>query len=176
MRSLLLFLSLLSFAFADRDGGPYLGAGYSYAIYNDDGLYTQLKEDAAKSWMVYAGAVINKHLSVEFTYHNFGTFEIDTLRKEKIKAYYVSTLAHYPIFDDTLDLYGKFGVGELRMQSVSDGGFSYLYGVGLAYRFRDNLALRVAYERTHFSYEHLENKQSYDMSIESIYTAFEVQF
>ncbi|MDY0120337.1 MAG: porin family protein [Sulfurimonas sp.] len=176
MKLLLGLLVTLSALYADRDGGPYLGLGYASSTYKDDGFYGEIKEDKAQSPLFYAGAYINKHLSVEFSYADLGSYEITDTQEEDISAYHISTLAHYPLWDDKIDLYAKFGVGELSLKSASKSGFTYVYGVGTAYRFNKYLALRVAYERYNFSYEDTINVQSYDMTVDTLYGAFEVQF
>ncbi|MCD6259162.1 MAG: porin family protein [Helicobacteraceae bacterium] len=180
MKFLFVLLVTLSLLYADRDGGPYLGLGYASSTYEDDSLYSELKEEREEAPLFYAGAYINKHLSVEFTYADLGTYEIADTQEEDISAYHISILAHYPLWDDKIDLYAKFGVGELSLKSASKSGFTYVYGVGTAYRFNHYLALRVAYERYNFSYElsneEALNTQIYDMIVDTLYGAFEVQF
>lgn len=167
---------IISALYGDRDGGPYLGLGYASSNYKDDGFYTGIKEDRAESPLFYAGAYINKHLSVEFSYADLGSYKITDTLEEEITAYHISTLAHYPVLDDDLDLYAKFGVGELSLQSASKSGFTYVYGIGTAYRFNKYFALRLAYERYNFPFEDTANNQSYDMTLDTLYGAFEVQF
>lgn len=176
MRIAFILLFFVSFVYADRDGGPYVGVGYSYCEYGDDGFYKQMDEKSAASWMLYAGAVINKHLSVEFAYHDFGSYKTEGLNSEKIKAYSISTLGHYPVFNERLDLFVKFGVGELNMQSASQSGFSYVYGVGTSYRFTKKIASRIALERFAYKYEQSKEQQMYNMNVDTLYVTVEVQF
>ena len=180
MKFIFVLIVALSALYADRDGGPYLGVGYASSSYKDNGFYDAIKEDKAESPLFYAGAYINKHLSVEFSYADLGVYEITDTQEEEISAYHISTLAHYPLLDDKIDLYAKFGVGELSLKSASKSGFTYVYGIGTAYRFNKTFALRLAYERYNFSYEVSQeetlNATSYDMTLDTLYGAFEVQF
>jgi hypothetical protein len=180
MRIFLLLLFIVSMAMADRDGGPYLGFGYGISEFDDAALYGKLKEDRSNSYTLYAGAYINKHLSVEFGYVSFNTQDTKAYKTQddtmiKIKVAAISTLAHYAFLDDRLDFYAKFGVGEIRMPNTTQEGFSFVAGGGTAWRFSEKLALKVAYDFYDFDYTAVD-KTSYSMNIQYVYTALEVQF
>ena len=173
---IILLLSLVSFLlYADRAGGPYIGAGYALSSYNDDGYNAAIENKKEGAFVIYGGAYINKYLSVEFLYDNFGRFVLAQNGDQKIEAYTISTLFHYPLFEEKLDLFLKFGVGEIRVDTLSQNGFTNLYGAALAYRFNDTFALRLGYDSYHFTYD-AQNSQSFDMQMGSVYSAIEVQF
>lgn len=187
MRYILVFLLLVSSLLADRDGGPYLGIGYGYGDYDDDGFDKVIVEDSSQSLTLYAGAYINKHLSVEFAYVNFDSYQkgsgylvTDNSDKEKHFSFSVrsiSTLAHYAFFDDALDFYARFGAGEMRSTRSSDAGFSMVYGAGVSYRISEMFSLKLAYDLYDFGYdEDYDDSDDYKMRMDYIYTAFEVQF
>ena len=175
--SILLFCTLLA---ADRSG-PYMGLGYGLSQFNDDGIYKELKENESTSMTLYGGAYINKYLSVELAYVNmtFGNSykAIDATNTENelsFSSLNVSTLAHYAFFDDVLDFYGKFGVGQMDANGVGSAGFTMLYGAGVGIRFNEMLSMKVAYDRYITDYEKSGAKN--EMQVEFIYTALEVQF
>ena len=126
--SILLFCSVLT---ADRSG-PYVGLGYGLSQFDDDGIYKELKENESTSMTLYGGAYINKYLSVELAYVNmtFGNSykAVDATNVEKelsFSSLNVSTLVHYAFFDDVLDFYGKFGVGQMDANGVGTTRFYY---------------------------------------------------
>ncbi|EHP30837.1 hypothetical protein SMGD1_2316 [Sulfurimonas gotlandica GD1] len=175
--SILLFCTLL---LADRSG-PYVGFGYGLSQFDDDGIYKELKENGSTSMTLYGGAYINKHLSVELGFINFtagNSYEaVDATNQTKelsFSSLNVSTLVHYAFFDDTLDFYGKFGVGDMTAGGVGSTGFTMLVGAGVGVRFSEMLSMKVAYDRyiTDYEKDGLKN----EMHVDFIYTAFEVQF
>ncbi|MEA2091032.1 MAG: outer membrane beta-barrel protein, partial [Campylobacterota bacterium] len=133
------------------------------------------------SLLFYGGAYINRHLSVELGYVGFNTRNaytvIDDAGKEKslsLSSFNVSTLAHYAFFDDILDFYAKFGVGEVSASGVGESGFTMLYGGGIGVRFSDRISVKIAYDR--YMIEYNKERVKHDMRIDYIYSAFEVQF
>lgn len=176
--SILLFCSVL---LADRDGGPYIGFGYGISQFDDDGIFKELKENESTSMTLYGGAYINKYLSVELAYVNMTAGNaykaVDATNVEKelsFSSLNVSTLVHYAFFDDILDFYGKFGVGDMTAGGVGSTGFTMLFGGGVGVRFSEMLSMKVAYDRYITDYEKDDLKN--EMHVDFIYTAFEVQF
>ncbi|MEA2099170.1 MAG: outer membrane beta-barrel protein [Campylobacterota bacterium] len=177
----LFFTSLL----ADRDGGPYLGLGYGISQYDDNGLYENITENQSTALIFYAGAYINKHLSVEFNYVDFNTdgdkdtfvVKDDSKKMLTISASTISTLAHYAFFDDKLDFYARFGAGEIQQDGLETEGFTMVYGVGMGYRFNNYTSIKFAYDNYQFGYDENSDKSAdYRMQLHSIYTALEIQF
>jgi len=176
--SILLFCSVL---LADRDGGPYLGLGYGVSKYDDDSVYKEQKVSDSASLLFYGGAYINRHLSVELGYVGFNTRNaytvIDDTNKEKslsLSSFNISTLAHYAFFDDILDFYAKFGVGEVSVSGEGESGFTMIYGGGIGVRFNERLSMKIAYDR--YMIEYNKERAKHEMHIDFIYSAFEVQF
>ena len=187
MKYILLFLLFYTTLFADRDGGPYLGFGYGISQFNDDKFYNNIKENSSESATFYAGAYINKHLSVELSYVSFDAKGLgdsflvnkDSSLDQTINFYAttISTLAHYPILNDKLDLYARFGAGEMGSNIASDNGFTLVYGVGIAYRLNKTVETKFAYDSYHFDFDINEDKSSdYKMVLDYLYIAIEVQF
>lgn len=183
IRAVLSCLLLFGMLEADRDGGPYIGLGYGVSKFNDDALFPNQETKANQSALFYAGAYINKHLSVELNYTSFNAFGInDGYRVEDQKyisghALGVSTLAHYAFFDDRLDFYARFGVADLTLSEFGSGGFSFLVGAGTSWRVNDWFALRLAYEQYQFDYDaDSNNVVDRHFSIDYIYTGMEFQF
>lgn len=162
-----------------RDGGPYIGAGYGLASYSDDNFYNDVKDTNSASYNFYAGAFINRYLSVELGYMKSGDFNVvdivSTRTKFNYSAITVNTLAHYPVFDDSLDFYAKFGAGQSYVSMTSNDGAALVYGAGMSYRFDDTYALRFAYDIYTFSYDST-SRGKFNMNMQYGYAAIEVQF
>ncbi len=189
LKALFSFFMLCSVLFADRDGGPYLGFGYGVSLYNDDGFFKELKEDISRSTTIYAGAYINKNLSVELVHVSFdskGLHEGYLVKEDSnidkninFSVISVSTLAHYPFLNDLIDTYARFGVGEMDMLGIDSTGFTFIYGCGISVRFNEWLSMKLAYDRYGFDYDDardLDNVIGYEMNIDYLYSAIEVQF
>ena len=118
---------------------------------------------------------INKHLSVELNLADFGL--VDDINNLEYSAVTVNTLAHYAFYDDALDFYFKFGVGEMRENVAGAKGFSFVSGIGSSIRFSELLSVKIAYDRYSFGYdEDGDNASDNDLLIHHIYTALEFQF
>ncbi len=181
MKIVLVLLMFMGVAFADRDGGPYVGFGYGNSKYNDDGHYASMKSDSSSSAVIYSGAYINKYFSVELDYVSFdawqkdGGYEVDNTKKVSYSAATVNVLAHYAFFDDRLDFYAKGGVGQIDASGISASGFSIVYGGGVGVRFNEWLGLKLAYDR--YTFEYKDNVTgNHDMYIDFVYSALEFQF
>lgn len=179
MKIVFILLIFFSALMADRDGGPYIGVGYGTSTYDDAALYNALTENSSGAATFYFGAYMNKHFSVELSYASFDAwhfhegYQTDTNRSLGLGALSVSTLAHYAFFDDSLDFYAKFGVGEMSISGLESKGFTMLYGAGIGYRLNKYMSLKVAYDIYTFSYD---QTRRYEMQIDYMYSAIEVQF
>jgi len=183
MKFIVIFLLIFSTLQADRDGGPYLGLGIGVSKVNTDGLYDALVRDTSTGLTFYAGAYINKYLSVEASYVSFDSWHLDngfeTPDGKEIGAgaIAVSTLAHYAFFDDTLDFYAKFGLADMSFNVAYDDGFGMLYGGGMAYRFDETFSVKLAYDMYRFDYDNTNDAVAdHRMRLEYLYTGFEMQF
>ncbi|MGD9719364.1 MAG: outer membrane beta-barrel protein [Sulfurimonadaceae bacterium] len=175
MRFFILFLAFVGLACADRDGGPYLGIGYGVSEFGTNDIYTDLKEDKANSFMIYGGAAINKHLSVELGYVGFGSYILANDTELEANIITVTTLVQYPFYEDMFSIYAKVGVGQVDLSTLNDTGFSYVAGGGLSYRYNEYLGVKAGYEYYPFDYEDTLGA-THSMKIEYVYGAFEVQF
>jgi len=181
LKIFLVFLFLVGSLFADRDGGPYIGVGYGVSTYHQDDFYSDFKDDKSSSIILYGGAYINKYLSVEINYVSFDAwnmgkgYEIDDVSSINYSATTINTMAHYPFFDDILDTYIKFGVGQIDASGLNSNGFTLGYGGGIGIRFADIFSMRLAYDRYTFEYRDPASG-NYDMYIDYLYTAVEFQF
>lgn len=189
IKIVLSFLLFSTGLLADRDGGPYLGIGYGLSQYDDRGLYDEVKDDISKSSTYYAGAYINKHLSVELSKTSFsarGTDDGYLVSESSTSQKYinfssisVSTLAHYAFFDDMLDFYARYGVGQIDHSGVGGSGFNFVYGVGMGIRLNEYSGVKLAYDMYAFDYDDARDSSNivgYRMRINYIYSALEVQF
>jgi len=181
MRLILVFLMLVGVAFADREGGPYIGVGYGLSKYNSDDLYEDLKTDTSKALTIYGGAYINKYFSVEIDYTSFDSwhqnkgYEVDDDKSLSYSITTVNTMAHYPFFDNILDTYAKFGVGQIDMSGISSGGFVMSFGGGIGVRLTDSFSMKIACERYTFEYK-ASSGTNHDMHIDYLYSGMEFQF
>jgi hypothetical protein len=176
--SILLFCSIL---LADRDGGPYIGLGYGVSEFVDDDIFQEIKKDDSATMIFYVGAYINKNFSVELSkvefnsgnsYEAVDSSSVDT--SLTFSSLNVNTLAHYAFFDDSLDFYAKFGVGEMSASGVGATGFTMIYGAGVAYRISDEISVKAAYDNYVIDYQ--EGTTERTMNIKLIFSAIEYQF
>lgn len=177
MRIFLVLIFSLAFAFADRDGGPYIGIGYGSSNYKSDGLYASMKEDKSESLTWYGGAYINKHLSVELGYVKMmgKGYEVDDTKNLDYSLYSVSTLVHYAFFDDILDFYARFGAGKMSLSG--EDGSSFIYGLGTSVRISELLSIKLAYDIYEFGFDETKNGSAdYKMHIYYPNVAVEFQF
>jgi len=181
MKIVLAILIFVTVLLADRDGGPYIGVGYGVSNYDSNGVFMIDKENESDVFTFYTGAYINKYLSVELTYLDFNIGDsyslvdyTDTKQKLTFTTYNVSTLAHYAFFDDMLDFYAKFGVGNMSAKGLDSSDFGMLYGGGVGLRFSEMFSMKVAYDRYMVDYQ--KGNVDKKMNLDVIYTAFEVQF
>ncbi len=174
-----LLTTTLSAAENQRDGGPYIGAGYGVATYNDNNFYNDVKEKNIGSYNLYAGAYINKYFSVELDYLKSGDFHVVDITSVQTTFNYsaitVDALAHYPILDDSVDFFAKFGAGQSYISISTNDGAALVYGAGVSYRFNDTFALRMAYDMYQFTYNS-DARGKFNMNLQCAYAAIEVQF
>ena len=182
IRAFLLFgllFAVLNAKQTERDGGPYVGVGYGVASYGDDNFYNEVKDMNVASYNLYAGAFINRYLSVELGYMKSGDFNVIDITSTETSFDYsaitVNVLAHYPVLDDNLDFYAKFGAGQSYVSMSNNDGAALVYGAGMSYRFDDTYALRLAYDVYKFSYDST-SRGKFDMNMQYGYAAIEVQF
>ncbi len=172
MKIFLTMIVLLSSLYADRDGGPYLGLGYGEYTSKDSNPSASKSENASSFINAYAGAYINKHLSVELSY--LRDYESNDASME-FTALSVSTLAHYPFYDDMFDIYAKFGASNIGIKNFEDDGFGFIYGAGFGYRLSDLIGFKIAYDRYDFKYKESLDV-SHGMTVDCVYGAMEFQF
>ncbi|MBU0631449.1 porin family protein [bacterium] len=163
----------------ERDGGPYIGVGYGMASYNDDDYFDSVVDSNVASYNLYAGAFINKYLSVELDYIKSGQFNVIDSTTSKTTFNYTSitigALAHYPTFEDSLDFYAKFGAGQSYVSMSSYDGAALVVGAGVSYRIDETFALRLAYDLYTFNYDS-DSRGRFNMNMQYAYAAIEVQF
>lgn len=127
-------------------------------------------DDTDTGWKLFAGYRFMKYLAVEGAYTDLGKFTahstitapgagiVDT--EIKANAWTISALGILPL-GDSFSLFGRVGVnlwstdisatgsgtGGTASASESDDGTDWVYGVGAAYNFTNNLSLRGEWER-----------------------------
>ena len=191
MKKIIIFLLLTLTLCADRSG-PYFGVGYGVGNFDNDDYfdergYLDTKEKEPEALRLYAGAFINEYFSVELDYLAFGDLEVENASGQKIKdsvtIYSVVAVAHYPVFDDRLDLFGRFGAGQVKGEESGDEGRDYneaalLFGAGAGYRPVEYLTFKLGYDRYLYDKKSAssEDDSKYNIVIDFFYAAFEVQF
>ena len=187
MKKIGLLALLAVMAFAERSG-PYIGAGYGTASFSDGSYfdvngYTQGVDDSSEGLRVYGGAYINKYFSVELGYSDFGDYKASNALTQNISESFsalgVSALVHYPFYEERLDSYLQVGAADMNWDESgtakrSDSAGAIVLGIGAAYRFTDDWALRVGYEN--YSFELSDGGRTFDWSVDTLYATFEVQF
>ncbi|MDO9221038.1 MAG: outer membrane beta-barrel protein [Thiobacillus sp.] len=127
-------------------------------------------DDTDTGWKAFAGYRFMKYLAVEGAYANLGEFTAHSTvtapsagivdSNVETTAWTISALGILPL-GDRFSLFGRVGVnvwdtdisatgtggGVTASASDSDDGTDWVYGVGAAYSFTDNLSLRGEWER-----------------------------
>ncbi|HFU74005.1 MAG TPA: hypothetical protein ENK65_00465 [Helicobacteraceae bacterium] len=185
---LIFFVLTTSFVLAERSG-PYLGIGYGYGMYEPGNRITKVEEQPYNIRLT-AGAYINENLSVELGFAEFGgavlgydlsnyrTFDstANTTFDESFRVFSVSTLAHYPFYHNTFDVFGRFGAGSLGWRTSKEVANSetdhpvLIFGGGASWRMSDMFSMILGYDYYSFKLE------GTNTSIGSAYLSFEAQF
>lgn len=174
MRFVFVMLLLFGIAEAKRGAGPYIGGGYGESSLKDGGYYS-LKESASKGYAVYAGAYINDYLSVELEYVADLDYEKKSGETFACSFTDINTQAHYPFWNKRVDVYAKFGVGNVYKENGK--GFTFAYGAGLAYRFNEYFALKAGYDYFDFGLDSDgDDVADRTMALGYLFGSFEVQF
>ncbi len=182
MRYFILLVLAASLFSAERSG-PYLGIGYGISLLEDDGYYVAEKPETRTLLRGYAGAYLNEHFSVELDYTHFNAYEGEHSSYGKVEEQFtllsVAAVAHYPLYNDTLDLFAKFGAGEITWNESgtvnrSSSAAALLVGGGFALRFVEDVSIKIGYDLTSFGLQDVST--TYDMYIQYGYGAVEVQF
>lgn len=141
-------LGALSFgAQAAEPVGWYAGAGIGQSMIDEGWL-----DEEETGFQVFGGYQWHPNWGVEVAYSDFGTInyaDLASLKADTFSAVVVGTLP----FTERFSGYAKAGFhtwdADARVLDVreSDDGTDPTYGVGLQYRFTDNVALRGEYSR-----------------------------
>lgn len=180
MLRLLVFMALICSTLLAQRAGPVvaLGGGYTQFINDDD--FVPLKNNYSKALRFAMGAYINENLSVMLEFNYLGAYDTD-ISTNTLSVANVSTLAHLPLFNDSLDLSAKFGAGELWWQEEAqfkndDTTSALVTGVAMAYRLNYHLSLHVGLDIYHFSYRKSSSDPTIDLRIVSYFSTLEYQF
>ena len=189
-------LSVVTFAFGepmDRTG-PYIAVGGGYAVFDDDHRMEAEPSGITPSYNlnIIGGAFINRYLSVEIAFDYYDTFvNDDNENTTKLYIADVAVKAHYPLWDNRIDLYGAFGAGQVYwdedLNSISqENTAGALRGdIGVGYRAVDWLTLNIGARRYFFTLDHQTGEidadgntviKQYFMDLSSAYANIEVQF
>ncbi len=184
MHKWMFFMLFISVSVWAERSGPYVGVGVGLTNYNDDGRLAAITDNSSETLRLYAGAYINEYLSVEMDYSGMMEFkgysgEGGAVTNE-FSVFSVAALAHYPIADNSADLYAKFGAGQLFWEESgseehSDDSAAILFGLGLGYRLMETLTLNLGYDLYAFSMDGV-NEEHYNMTLGLVYMKIEVQF
>jgi len=182
MKALPVLLAATLLLAAERSG-PYLEAGAGLGSYNDDGRRASLENTSVSQYRFGAGAFINRHLSVSLDYAKFGAFDGTTasgeLSRDAFEILSADVTGHLPFFNDTVDLFARFGAGQLFWDQSHPGRKSssagaLVYGIGVGVRARPWLTFNAGYDFYQFGMD--DNGTSYEMGLGSIYLGVQVQF
>jgi hypothetical protein len=177
-----MLLTALSLFAAERSG-PFLEAGAGLGDYDDEGRLAHVTSKNVPQLRVGAGAFINRHFSVALEYAQFEVFEGTTRSAEASRQYFkmfsASAAGHYPILKDRVDLFAKFGAGEIfwdqtKPASLSSSAAVLVYGAGIGVRPVSWLTFNLGYD--FYTFEMDTGEASYDMNLGSAYLDLQVQF
>ncbi|MGO1247486.1 MAG: OmpA family protein [Oceanisphaera sp.] len=126
----------------------YVGAGAGYAEYSDIERYDSGLDGDGEALSLFTGYNANEHLGVELGFNYFGE-DLDT------KAINLSAIGRLPL-SERVGLFGELGTlawdtGAASLKSgkstISEKGFSPIYGIGATYRASDLVDLQARYRR-----------------------------
>ncbi len=176
---LLLPLALL----AGERAGPYLGAGAGIANYRDDGRLASIEGTDETRYHFNAGAFINKYFSVEFAlahFNDFGGIDRDGVSvRESFNTLTADALVHYPVMNDRLDFFGKFGAGQIFWEEHgshyrSSNSATLLFGAGFGFRPTKRVTVNIGYDFNTFRMD--VNTTRFEMQLGTGYLEVQVQF
>lgn len=142
--------SAAAFGAQAADKGFYAGAGVGQS-YVDEGAY----DDEDTAYSVFGGYQFNRYFGLEGGYADFGKLEPrGTGTPLEASSVYLTAVGTVPVTDH-FSIYGKAGVQRWDLDraipsivgNTDDNGTDPTYGVGVQYRFTDNVALRGEYSR-----------------------------
>ncbi|BDU15352.1 outer membrane beta-barrel protein [Lysobacter auxotrophicus] len=142
--------SAAAFGAQAADKGFYAGAGVGQS-YVDEGSY----DDEDTAYSVFGGYQFNRYFGLEAGYADFGKLEPrGTGTPLEASSVYLTAVGTVPITDN-FSAYAKAGFQRWDLDrsipsivgNTDDNGTDPTYGVGLQYRFTDNVALRGEYSR-----------------------------
>ena len=182
------FLSLVTLVFGepvDRTG-PYIAIGGGYAVFDDDHRMDAEPSGINPSYNlnIIGGAFINRYLSVEIAFDYYDTFVNDENENTTdLSIFDVAAKAHYPFWDNRIDLYAAFGAGQVFWKEKTDIRRDDKSGIlrgdaGIGFRALDWLTINMGYRRYFFTLDHETGSdyERYKMELSSAYTNIEVQF
>jgi hypothetical protein len=169
--------------FAAERSGPFLEAGAGVGTYDDDGRLADIDSLNVLQVRAGAGAFINRHFSVALEYAQFEAFEGTTQASEASRQYFrmfsADVAAHYPLFEEKMDLFAKFGAGEIFWDqkepvNLNSSSAVLVYGAGIGVRPVSWLTFNLGYD--FYAFEMDTGEASYDMNLGSAYLDLQVQF
>ena len=143
-------LGVAAFSANAQDHGFYAGAGVGQSFV-DEGPY----DDEDTAFSVFGGYQFNKYFGLEAGYADFGKIEPQGLGPAlEADTAYLTAVGTLPI-TDSFSAYAKAGFHNWNLDAdlpgvtgnTDDSGTDPTYGVGVQYRFTDNVALRGEYSR-----------------------------
>lgn len=135
---------------ASEQPGFYAGAGVGQSFVDETGY-----DDEDTAFSAFGGYQFNRHFAIEAGYADFGKIEPEALLGSDLEgsSAFLTAVASVP-FTDNFSGYAKAGVHRWDVDSElpvlgsrEDTGTDPTYGLGLQYRFTDNVALRGEYSR-----------------------------
>ena len=134
---------------ADERPGFYAGAGAGQAMIDDGAL-----DDEDTAFSAFGGYQVTPYFGLEAGFADFGEIEPLGSAGPKLEgdSGYLVAVGTVP-FTDSFSAYAKAGVNVWDVEAsipglvADDSGTDPTYGLGLQYRFTDNVALRGEYSR-----------------------------
>lgn len=168
---------------AGEGSGPYLSAGAGVSYYDDDGRLSAIEAQHLPQYRVGAGAYINPYLSVAFDFYYFSAFEgVNDAGgdvEERFKLISADVYAHYPLFEARIDLFAKFGAGQLFWDesgeaSRSSSAGALVFGLGVGWRVLKRLCFNLGYDYITFGMD--TDASHYNMAMGTGYLEAQVRF
>lgn len=166
----------------------YIGIGYGVSTFRDAGYFSDLGtteevHNDGTAYRITLGGYISDFLSVEIDYCDFGDYEARSAATGSVNEAFtmlgVVVGAHYPFDTWDMDLFVKFGAGEVAWEERGfsqndDSAGAILIGAGYTYHVTDTVYWKIGYDR--FLFDMINTTAAYDWQIDYWYTGAEIKF
>ncbi len=154
--------------------GYYLGGMVGYTQFDSSNFDGNSIDDSAINYGVYGGYYTSKNFALETTY----VITSNIIDHPDTDNNYISLAAkfhHY--FNHTYSMFIKVGAASMNLDTTDDyDGIGWLWSVGFNLAFRNNVNVRLAYERVETELDTSGSDDTINSDLDNIYLGVHYQF